>query len=31
MLGREGEVRRNIIITRQSVPSLLQDGPLPPA
>jgi hypothetical protein len=31
MLGREGEVRRNIVITRQSVPSLLQDGPLPPA
>jgi cytoskeletal protein RodZ len=31
MLGREGEVRRNIVITRQSVPSLLSDGPLPPA
>ena len=31
VLGREGEVRRNIVITRQSVPSLLQDGPLPPA
>jgi cytoskeletal protein RodZ len=31
MLGREGEVRRNIIITRQSVPSLLSEGPLPPA
>ncbi len=31
MLGREGEVRRNIVITRQSVPSLLLDGPLPPA
>lgn len=31
ILGREGEVRRNIVITRQSVPSLLQDGPLPPA
>jgi cytoskeleton protein RodZ len=31
MLGREGEVRRNIVITRQSVPSLLVDGPLPPA
>lgn len=25
-LGREGEVRRNIVITRQSLPSLLQDG-----
>jgi hypothetical protein len=31
ILGREGEVRRNIVITRQSVPSLLQDGPSPPA
>jgi cytoskeleton protein RodZ len=31
MLGREGEVRRNIVITRQSVPSLQQDGPVPPA
>lgn len=31
VLGREGEVRRNIVITRQSVPSLLQDGSLPPA
>jgi cytoskeletal protein RodZ len=31
VLGREGEVRRNIVITRQSVPSLLQDGTLPPA
>jgi cytoskeletal protein RodZ len=31
VLGREGEVRRNIVITRQSVPSLLQEGPLPPA
>lgn len=31
MLGREGEVRRNIVITRQSVPSLLLEGPLPPA
>lgn len=31
MLGREGEVRRNIVITRQSVPSLLVDNPLPPA
>jgi cytoskeleton protein RodZ len=31
VLGREGEVRRNIVITRQSVPSLQQDGPLPPA
>jgi cytoskeleton protein RodZ len=30
-LGREGEVRRNIVITRQSVPSLQQDGPVPPA
>jgi cytoskeleton protein RodZ len=25
-LGREGEVRRNIVITRQSLPSLLQQG-----
>lgn len=31
VLGREGEVRRNIVITRQSVPSLQQDGPVPPA
>jgi cytoskeleton protein RodZ len=31
MLGREGEVRRNIVITRQSVPSLQQDGTVPPA
>jgi cytoskeleton protein RodZ len=31
MLGREGEVRRNIVITRQSVPSLQQDGAVPPA
>lgn len=30
-LGREGEVRRNIVITRQSVPSLQQDGQVPPA
>jgi cytoskeleton protein RodZ len=30
-LGRDGEVRRNIEITRQSVPSLQQDGPVPPA
>lgn len=30
-LGREGEVRRNIVITPQSVPSLQQDGPVPPA
>jgi cytoskeleton protein RodZ len=25
-LGREGEVRRNIVITRQSLPSLVQEG-----
>jgi cytoskeletal protein RodZ len=31
VLGREGEVRRNIVITRQSVPSLQLDGPVPPA
>ena len=31
-LGREGEVRRNIVITRQSLPSLVQEGstPAPP-
>lgn len=31
-LGKEGEVRRNIVITRQSLPSLVQDGAsgLPP-
>ena len=26
-LGRSGEVRRNIVITRQSLPSLVQDAP----
>ena len=26
----EGEVRRNIVITRQSLPSLLQPGGVPP-
>jgi hypothetical protein len=25
-LGRDGEVRRNIVITRQSLPSLVQEG-----
>jgi cytoskeleton protein RodZ len=28
-LGREGEVRRNIVITRESMASLLQEGPPP--
>jgi cytoskeletal protein RodZ len=28
-LGREGEVRRNIVITRESIPSLLQETPPP--
>lgn len=30
-LGREGEVRRNIVITRQSLPSLVQQSPPPPS
>ena len=30
-LGREGEVRRNIVITRQSLPSLVQQGAPPPS
>jgi hypothetical protein len=28
-LGREGEVRRNIVITRESMASLLQESPPP--
>jgi cytoskeleton protein RodZ len=28
-LGRSGEVRRNIVITRESLPSLVQDAPPP--
>jgi cytoskeleton protein RodZ len=27
-LGRSGEVRRNIVITRESLPSLVQDHPV---
>ena len=30
-LGREGEVRRNIVITRQSLPSLVQQAPPAPS
>jgi cytoskeletal protein RodZ len=29
-LGREGEVKRNIVITRESAPSLLQEAPASP-
>jgi uncharacterized protein DUF4115 len=29
VLGREGEVRRNIVITRESMASLLQETPPP--
>ena len=28
-LGREGEVKRNIVITKESVPALLQGAPAP--
>jgi len=30
-LGREGEVKRNIVITKESVPALLQETAVPPA
>jgi transcriptional regulator with XRE-family HTH domain len=30
-LGREGEVKRNIVITKESVPALLQEAPPPAA
>jgi cytoskeleton protein RodZ len=30
-LGREGEVKRNIVITKESVPALLQESPASPA
>jgi cytoskeletal protein RodZ len=30
-LGREGEVKRNIVITKESVPALLQENVAPPA
>ena len=30
-LGREGEVKRNIVITKESVPALLQEAPASPA
>jgi cytoskeleton protein RodZ len=30
-LGAQGEVRRGVVITQESLPSLVQDGPSPPA